>query len=421
MINRHIAPEEFPFPPLPHTPLNTFTLPNNIACYSIANTHINLIRMDIRIQAGSYYQHRTSVARACGKLLTEGTTLHSAEEIAEMLDYAGCYFETTNGRDFNTLSFYFPQNSATTIFRLVQEILTQATFEEDKINLFKQKIKNSLAINMEKTSYVGHTQLAKYIFGDQHPYGMSATMENIDDFNRDDILDFYHTYYHANNIRIFLAGYITPDIIAEMHHTLGQIPQGTPANTTCPMPIEHACNQVHIAKQKSVQSSIFIGKRFPTPIHSQWNRYEIVNTLLGGYFSSRLMTNIREDKGLAYGIYSRMNPFLHDGMFYIHADVNKQQAPMAVKEIYHEMDMLTQEPVSEHELLTLKNFMYGQLLRNFDGVFSQIDRVLDINDYQLPFSVWQQKTEAIKSIQASDIRSLAQEMLSGPYVEIVVG
>ena len=421
MIDRSIAPKVFPFPSLPTVNLAVRTLSNGIPCYCIGNTQIKLLRMDIRIKAGSYFQTQTSVARACIKLLTEGTEKHSSEEISEIIDYSGCYFESRSERDFAVISIYFPATSAQKIFPLLQEMFTQAVFQEDKIKIFKQKIKNSLAINLEKTSYLGYCQLAQRIFGADHPYGTTATMENIDAFTREDVLQFYRQYYHAGNMRIFLAGNINEDIIDILDHTLGQIRTDTssPAEYKAPPLADTA--PVHIAKPSSMQASIYLGKKFYTLTHPRWNEYEVLNTLLGGYFGSRLMTNIREDKGLAYNISSRMSAMVHDGVFYIHADVNKQQVALAVKEIYAEMNVLKEKLVDEHELITLKNYMYGSLLRNFDGVFSQLDRVMDINDFDLSMSYFEQKTTTIKSIQASALRDLAQELFTPDFVEVVVG
>ena len=421
MIDRSIAPQVFPFPALPTVNLTVRTLSTGIPCYCIGNTQIKLLRMDIRIKAGSYFQTQTSVARACIKLLTEGTEKHSSEEISEIIDYSGCYFESRSERDFAVISIYFPATSAQKIFPLLQEMFTQAVFQEDKIKIFKQKIKNSLAINLEKTSYLGYCQLAQRIFGADHPYGTTATMENIDAFTRKDVLQFYRQYYHAGNMRIFLAGNINEDIIDILDHTLGQIRTDTssPAEYKAPPLADTA--PVHIAKPSSMQASIYLGKKFYTLTHPRWNEYEVLNTLLGGYFGSRLMTNIREDKGLAYNISSRMSAMVHDGVFYIHADVNKQQVALAVKEIYAEMNVLKEKLVDEHELITLKNYMYGSLLRNFDGVFSQLDRVMDINDFDLSMNYFEQKTTTIKSIQASALRDLAQELFTPDFVEVVVG
>ena len=85
------------------------------------------------------------------------------------------------------------------------------------------------------------------------------------------------------------------------------------------------------------------------------------------------------------------------------------------------MNVLKEKLVDEHELITLKNYMYGSLLRNFDGVFSQLDRVMDINDFDLSMSYFEQKTTTIKSIQASALRDLAQELFTPDFVEVVVG
>ena len=206
-----------------------------------------------------------------------------------------------------------------------------------------------------------------------------------------------------------------------MDHTLGKINHTASPLSEYKAPPSADTSPIHVSKQTSMQASIYLGKKFHTLTHPRWNEYAVLNTLLGGYFGSRLMTNIREDKGLAYNIYSRIVPLVHDGMFYIHADVNKQQVALAIQEIYSEMNVLKEQLVDQHELTTLKNYMYGSLLRNFDGVFSQIEQLMDVNDFKLSMNHFEQKTNIIKSIQASTLRDLAQMMFTPGFVEVVVG
>jgi predicted Zn-dependent peptidase len=179
---------------------------------------------------------------------------------------------------------------------------------------------------------------------------------------------------------------------------------------------------LHIERETALQSSICIGRRLFNRTHNDWEQMAVLNTVLGAYFGSRLMTNIREEKGLAYGIYSRVTSFLQDGMFLISADVNKNQVRQAADEIYKELLRLTQEEITQKELSLVKNYLYGTFLRNFDGIFSQIDRIIISDDYHFEDSYWEACLKLFKSADAPTLRSLANTYLHpDDMMETIVG
>ena len=148
----------------------------------------------------------------------------------------------------------------------------------------------------------------------------------------------------------------------------------------------------------------------------------VLNTVLGGYFGSRLMTNIREEKGLTYGIYSQMQSFQLEGLFMIRADINKELVQQAVNEIYKEIEYLQKKSVAQEELELVKNYLYGSLLRNFDGVFSQIDRIIRTSDYNLPKNYWTQYLETIRNMNSHTLQELACKYLDiNTMTEVVSG
>ena len=421
MLDRSISPQTYSIHELKPLPTMAYSLKNNIVVAGLNDPNLTLIRMDIRLKAGSYFQQKQLMSHASIKLITEGIKSMSSEQIAEELDYAGAYFEIAPDRDFATFSIYFPKKSAEKIIPIVAKLFVEAVFPEDKIEILKKNVGKNLAINMEKTSYLAHSHFIANIFGQQHPYGVSLQFEDIDLLDRADIIDFYQQNFHAGNIRLFVAGNIDDDFLNLLDNTIGNIPYKQP-NTQNLVAVTPSGRQFFMEKENAVQSSICIGKRLFSCQHEKWISMYVLNTVLGGYFGSRLMTNIREEKGLTYGIYSRILSFQLDGLFMIKADINRELAQRAIEEIYKELEKLQKEPVCKKELELVKNYLYGSLLRNFDGVFSQIDRVVMSSDYDFPKDYWVDYLENIRNINADKLQELAHDYLNpASMTEIVVG
>ena len=421
MLNRKKSPQTYPIHELKPSPTVSYTLKNGIELVGLNDRNLTLVRLDIRLKAGSYYQQKQAVSHAAIKLITEGVKSMSAEEIAEGLDYAGAYFEVAPDRDFSTFTIYFPKRSAEKIMPIVAKLFTEAVFPTDKVEIIKKNMHKNLAINMEKTSYLAHSYFISHTFGEKHPYGISLQFDDIEALTQKDIVDFYQTYFHAGNIRLFAAGSIDADFLTLFNNTLGDIPYNQPT-TQAIVPMNPVEGKFFIEKENAVQSSVCIGKRLFTLQHNDWIPVYILNTVLGGYFGSRLMTNIREDKGLTYGIYSRMQSFQLDGLFMIRADINKELVQQAVNEIYKEIETLRKTPIAQNELELVKNYLYGSLLRNFDGVFSQIDRTIQTNDYGFTSHYWTKYMETVRDITPSTLQELANNYLNpNSMTEIVFG
>jgi predicted Zn-dependent peptidase len=160
----------------------------------------------------------------------------------------------------------------------------------------------------------------------------------------------------------------------------------------------------------------------PTKTHKDFHSLTVLNTILGGYFGSRLMTNIREDKGYTYGIGSGMIPLKKAGYFFISTEVGVEVCNKAIDEIYIEINRLRNESISEKELILVKNYMIGSFLRSIDGPFALANRFKSIMEYDLDYSYYDDYISTIKNIKASDLLNLANKYLDpNSMTEVVAG
>ena len=414
-------PPKYTFPKGINIPEGVYgKLDNDIPLLYIHNPSNQLIRLDLRLRIGSMDSVKTGVCAATAKTLFEGTSQHHRDEIYESIDYLGAYLNVSADKDFTSICIHFPKQCSRELFRILEEVITSPAFPEQELQIFKEKQKEALRVNREKTSFTAFRTFSKTAFK-SHPYGCFSEENDYDAINRKDVYDFYTSHYHAGNMRLFLAGNIDDEIISLLNKTFGSL-QKKENSVFLNTLLTDSPEKILISKDSALQSSIIIGKKLFTRTHADWMKFSLLNMILGGYFGSRLMSDIREKKGLAYGIYSRMQSYLQAGLFYIAADVNVEKTQQAVDAIYASLDVLSKELVTKDELSLVKNYYQGMMLRNFDGIFQVLERYIETDDYGLTQDYWQDFFEIIRSTDAEELLSLAKKYLHpASMIEVVVG
>lgn len=419
-MDRSQAPETFPFSTPEFARPESLRLSNGIPCFFWQQDDYKLIRLDVRIQAGSSLQSRPGIALATLKMLQEGTQRHPGEQWAEALDAEGAFIENLPDRDFATLSLHFPQQAAARVLALLKEMLTEPQFQDARLELLKFQQRQSLAINMEKTAYLAYRDLSTALYTEKHPYGRFLSPEDIDAWKVEEMEAFFHSLYVPSAMRVFMAGNLTAEVRRLLDENLGSLPQRpytavSPAEVTESTPC--SCRR---KKDGSVQASVCMGRVLFRRTHEDWMQMNLLNRVLGGYFGSRLMTEIRERSGLAYGIYSHLTSMLHAGHFYIAADVNAEAADVAVEKIRRELTRLCEEKIPEAELQRVRKYEFGSLLRSFDGLFQQMERFMDVADYGLDSAYWDAYAQAITTLDADGLQELARRTLSPESMTVAV-
>lgn len=414
-------PTSYLLPTLNILPSEMSCLKNGIPILYLHNENQRIIRLDIRLKAGSFFQNKNGIATIVAKALFEGTTQHKRSEIFAIMDYQGAYMESSSGKDFASFSIYMPKQAIKEVLTVVSEVFTSAIFPEEELLLIKEQQKQSLTVNLEKTSVVAFRTFTQQIFP-QHPYGTLIYPDDYDTINRDDVLAFFHNFYQAAHCRIFVAGEINDEVKELLNNSLGNIPVRNTLDIKHYSLPEPKTEKIKIPKQDAMQASICIGKRLFTRQHADWEKLNLLNMVLGGYFGSRLMSEVREKKGLAYGIHSQMKSYQVSGAFYISADVNSNKTEEAIEAVYHILTDLQHTAIDKKELTLVKNYYYGVLLRYFDGIFPLLDRYIEVNDYDLPIDYWLDFLETIKNTEADELQALAQTYFQPESMtEIIVG
>lgn len=397
--------------------------PNKVELYSISAGIEEVIKIEFFFNAGSKFQNKALLANAVNNLLKNGTASKSQLEINEKIERFGAFLENTTTFDHASLSLYSLNKHLPQVLESVREMLFESVFPEDELMKYLRQQKQNHLVNQQKVSYLANQAFRKSLFGDQHPYGQTIDLEDFSKIEHGDLLSFHSKHYNLSNLRIFASGFVGDEQIQLIGKYFGN--ESADSSTIDYAGNRHASSMdrnILIEKEEAVQSAIKIGRLLFTKEHPDFIGMQLLSTVLGGYFGSRLMRNIREDKGYTYGIGSAMISLADEGYFVISTEVGVDVTKATLDEIYKEMEQLQKEKIEEKELELVKNYIFGKMMRSFDGPFNAMDKFIAVHTFGLDYSYYQKKVNEISAITSQHLLYLAKEYLKPELVlEVVAG
>jgi predicted Zn-dependent peptidase len=412
-VDRHIAPEIKSIESLNIREPQEQKLSNGVSVFSFDVSEQDFIKIELNFDAGSAYTNKALVAGVTNKLLTEGTKKHTANEIANMIDSYGGFFETAITNDVASIALYTLNKHLEKTLPILAEVIQEPVFDEEELNLHLAKKRNDFLVNSERVAYLARAKFTGIIFGENHPYGRILKNEDFDRLERKDIIDFHQRYYLNGSFRIFLSGKLAPNMHALLEQYFGSMNSQKDVMSPVGGELSSSKQMVHsIAKDDAVQNAIRIGKPMINRNHPDFNGLRILNTVLGGYFGSRLMSNIREDKGYTYGIGSGLMSLRDAAFFFISTEVKADVSALAIEEILKEINLLQTEEVGMDELELVKNYLQGNFQRSFDGPFALLDRFKEVYYSGINYDYFTSYINKVKTIEASEIKELANKYLN---------
>lgn len=399
-------------------------LRNSIPVYSINAGSQELIKVEFFFSAGMFQQTKPLQAATVNAMLEEGTLKMTAAQIADAVDYYGAFLEVGVSQDHASVVLYTLNKHLKSTLSVVEDVIKNATFPEDELDTHLTNKKQKFHVNNQKVATVARKRFTELIFGEKHPYGINVQEADFEKIKRTDLIDFYRSFYCSGNCKIVLAGKINDDVFSLLDEHFGDNDWSS-VNSLKKNTVEIiSCKEREqlIFKEDALQSAIRIGKVLFNKTHPDFQSLQILNTVYGGYFGSRLMSNIREDKGYTYGIGSGIASLQNSGYFFISTEVGVDVCKNAINEIYLEMDRLCNELIPADELQLVKNYLLGTFLRSVDGPFAMADRFKGILEYNLGYDYFDKYIATIKGISASQLRDLANTYFDKEsMIELVVG
>ena len=404
-------------------PYDKFTLDNGIEVYSVHAGPEELMQVEWVFFAGNWYEEQNGIAAATNHLIKNGTHKKTAFELSEQVDFFGaylnrnCYNETAN-ITLHTLTRHLPD-----LLPIVSEIITDSIYPQHELDIYRQNMKQKLEVNLKKCDFVANRLIDEYLFGIEHPYGKYNTVKTFDDLQRNAIEAYHRHYYLHGKCVIFVAGVLPKDLQKQLNDQFG----GLPLNRSVLPEIQHPVTRADEKKYRiindpnGVQGAIRIARPFINRQHPDFTAAQVLNALFGGFFGSRMMNNIREDKGYTYGIHSYFQNYIHDSSWMISTEAGKDVCEETIKEVYHEMKKLREEPIPEDELLLVKNYLIGTILGDLDGPFHIISRWKNIIMNGLAEDYFYTAVDTIKKVNPKTLQELANKYLNKEdFYELVV-
>jgi zinc protease len=366
-----------------------------------------LVKIDFVFKAGKWYEKHVGLSHFTSHMLEKGTSNKSANEIAETFDRYGAQVEVAPGFDYVTVSLYSLSNKIREVLPLFLEVLKSPGFPQNELDLLKGIFSQNLKVNNEKNSFAASKIIRRNVFGESHPYGSSIEENSLNGID----IDLCKIFFESNlsPYEIYITGQLDA---AALDFTLGEIKESVSEKNILE-PRDQKINPLlkseYLEKEESIQTSIRLGKRTVNKNHEDYFNLLLLNHILGGYFGSRLMKNIREEKGLSYGIYSSINTFVHDSFFVIGADVNKNNQELTINEIYNELEKLRTEVIPLQELEIARSHLLGSIQLDIANPFSVVEKVKNMRLNHLDMNHYPTLFKRVSEASSDDLRKTAQK------------
>jgi predicted Zn-dependent peptidase len=400
MLNRQVAPAFVQHSTFSLIAPEESTLSNGVRVFFVPGGSQEVLKIELVFEAGKWFEERIGVAYFSSQLLSKGTAGKSSFEIAQLFDQYGAHLEITPGTDFVSVSLYALGKKLSPVLDLLIEILSSPSFPEKEFRQSQAVFIQNLKVNNEKTSYIASKLFRRNLFGKDHPYGSEIEETDVEELNVRDLKTHFNSTIHS--AQVFVSGQINPDNKDRILLGLARLRKGDVAKS--PTHAVHAApKHERVEKKDSVQASIRAGHRSVLRSHHDYVSILFVCHILGGYFGSRLMKNIREEKGLTYGISASLHAMRHDSYLIIGADINKENVDVAFTEIRKELKKLRETAISSAELETTRNHFIGSLQSEITTPFAHADKIKAITLFDLRPDHYQQMIKKIEDLTPAEI------------------
>lgn len=392
-------------------PFSKCTLDNGIDLFEVNSGSQDIIKIECVLPFGRIHEIKRAVSKASFHLIREGSREYSGAFLAYTYDFYGAYVKIVSGLDYSSISLVVMTKHFEKVWPPFISMITHPAYEQMEvqkyISISAQKLREQLA----KNEFQSYRLITEVIFGSNHPYGYNTEIEDIRSIHSEDLNEYWNSNVDYTQSILVLSGKyddsIRSRIIADFQVLNGKATPRNPRFEKLMLDPQH----LKVSTSQDVQTSLKVGRRMFHREHEDYSKVQVLNTLLGGYFGSRLMKNIREDKGYTYGIYSSLDTWKNDGLLYISAELSKETIDQTIVEIKKEMKLLREDYIPKDEFDMVKNYMKGQILHLIDGPFATGQLIKNIYAKGLDIEHFENHIHTIEQINREDILIIANKYL----------
>lgn len=394
-------------------PATSWIAENDSQGYIFRGNNELAVRIDFHLKCGSIYDPNPALAAAVNSLFSESTLNKNSDILAKMLDQKGVFLDRECGRDFSRFTVFCLKHNLNEVIDLVKEIFQQPGFEQNDLDIYTNQKIQKHKMNQERNSWVASKAFLEKLFPSGHRYGTISDTSDYAALERSKLESFFNSNYTSSNAFWIASGAVSEDIGQQLKDLLPKEHESSTIVTKNSMGVSKVTDGVfYVDGPNKKQTAMKMGGLSLPRNHPDFAGLSVVYTILGGYFGSRLMKNIREEKGLTYGISAGIAHCKHASYWTIQSEIKSGSETLVLEEIWKEMQSLKENLVEENELTVVKNYLLGVYSRLFDGVFSKPERLVTLLQYDLPVSYYTDHIQKIKEISAKDIQLLANTYLN---------
>lgn len=422
MLNRTLAPESKQVDEINFIEPLKQQLDNGIPVFTINAGKQELVRVEFVFENVNWDLSKPLQAVGVSHLINNGTEHLSAKDIADQVDYYGAFLQTEYGADQSNIKLYTLNKHLEAVLPILKAILNESIFPQQELDIFVQNQKQSLQVSLQKNDFLARKHFANAIFGES-TYGSNIGTEDYDAIQRADLLSYFKAAYKPENCTVIVAGKFEAKEFDILNAVFGKVWSNHEPSVVNKFDFERiSSGEILIERPDAIQSAIRMGTLAINRKHADFAGFQVLNCLLGGYFGSRLMANIREDKGYTYGIGSAVMSLKDAGYFFIATEVGAEVCGSALEEIDKEIKLLQTEAVSDGELELVRNYMLGSMLGSLENAFSHADKFKNAYFSGLDYTYYDHYIRTVKTITAAELQRLAIQYLDlSKFTKVVVG
>lgn len=423
MLNRTLAPLRHDIQDLSLIQPEELVFENGLKVFIFSNPTQELVKAEFIFQNVFAGRENFLLHTCLSAMLKEGTETRSSAQIAEEIDFYGAYLMPEYGFDQTALALYSLNKHLSAVMPVVHDILNHATFPGSELETYIRNNKQTLQISLQKNDYLARRQFFKKLFGESR-YAVMPTEEAYNALNREDLAALYREQIQPQNCTLMLSGNITEAVLTQVRSLFDKQWGNKGERKVVNKPVFPAFVPEMIVEERddALQSAIRLGMPTINRDHPDFPAVQFVNTLFGGYFGSRLMRNIREEKGYTYSIGSAFASLQHSGFFTVASEVGVDSTEATLAEIEKEFRILRETEPGEQEIGLVKNYILGSVLGSIESIFSHADKFKAVYFYGLDLEYYNRYNRVIRQMTAADVQRIANQYFDyDRLAKIVVG
>ena len=422
MIDRALAPVYGEVENIELIRAKPLVLANGLKLFSIDGGEQDLVRIEFIFSNTDYDSAKPLQTFATNTMLNDGTSELSSTQIADKIDYYGAFLQTEYANDHSTVTLFTLNKHLANTLPIVKAIISDSIFPQVELDTLIRNQKQKLSVSLEKNDFLSRKTFSHVLFGDTL-YGYDIAAADYDKLSRDQLNTYFKLAYQPKNCTVIISGKVNEDTITLIDKYFGTDWDNSIDIKQNEFKFTMGSGQEHfLERADALQSAIRIGQVSINRKHADFPGLQVLNTILGGYFGSRLMANIREDKGFTYGIGSALVSLKNTGYFFIASEVGAEVCSATLTEIEKEITLLKEQPVSEGELALVRNYMLGSMLGSLENALSHADKFKNVYFSGLDYGYYKNYINTVRNIGPDELQALANQYLNfNSFEKVIVG